>query len=99
MTREKEIEQYLKRRVEGMGGLCWKFVSPGTSGVPDRIVIYNGMICFVELKTEKGSEALLQEYRKAQLTKHGMRSYVIHSKLEVDILCTELSVGMYPDDI
>ncbi|MDV6239876.1 VRR-NUC domain-containing protein, partial [Trueperella bernardiae] len=36
---EHAIEQHLKKAVEAIGGLCWKFTSPGTAGVPDRICI------------------------------------------------------------
>ena len=35
---EKQIERYLKEEVQARGWLCWKLVSPGTTGVPDRIV-------------------------------------------------------------
>ncbi len=44
------IEQALKRSVEAAGGICWKLVSPGTAGVPDRICIHRGRVIFVELK-------------------------------------------------
>ncbi|HAT1138355.1 TPA: VRR-NUC domain-containing protein, partial [Corynebacterium striatum] len=30
---ERNIEQHLKQAVEAIGGLCWKFTSPGTAGV------------------------------------------------------------------
>ena len=37
--REKEIEQKLVDTVKKHGGICPKFVSPGFSGMPDRIVL------------------------------------------------------------
>ena len=37
--RESSIETHLVRMVRDRGGLCFKFVSPGNPGVPDRIVI------------------------------------------------------------
>ena len=40
--REREIEKYLVDRVKGMGGMALKFVSPGCTGVPDRLVILPG---------------------------------------------------------
>ena len=50
--RESEIEKYLVGQVRGMGGLALKFVSPGHSGVPDRIIILpGGVVGFLELKT------------------------------------------------
>ena len=36
--REKSIEEKLVAAVKVQGGVCWKFTSPGTAGVPDRIV-------------------------------------------------------------
>ena len=37
---EKEIEKILVTEVKKLGGKAYKFVSPGNSGVPDRIVIF-----------------------------------------------------------
>lgn len=39
---EKDIEARLKRGVERAGGLCLKWVSPGCTGVMDRIVLLPG---------------------------------------------------------
>lgn len=48
---EKDVEKYLRKMVRQAGGECLKWVSPGTVGVPDRIVIFpDGKIIFVELK-------------------------------------------------
>ena len=47
---EKCIEKHLVKGVKKLGGLCYKFVSPGTQGVPDRIIITaQGRIIFAEL--------------------------------------------------
>ena len=49
--RENEIEAKLVKAVKDVGGVCWKFTSPGTAGVPDRIVLMpSGRIGFVEVK-------------------------------------------------
>lgn len=34
--KERKIEEKLRKAVRQKGGLCWKFVSPGNAGVPDR---------------------------------------------------------------
>ena len=53
--KESYIESYLVRKVKEHGGLCYKFVSPGNPGVPDRLIITpTGKTIFVELKTEVG---------------------------------------------
>ncbi|MRI74088.1 VRR-NUC domain-containing protein [Enterococcus mundtii] len=50
MQIENDIEKYMVKQVKKIGGLCYKWVSPGTRGVPDRIVIYQRNIFLVELK-------------------------------------------------
>jgi hypothetical protein len=54
---EKEVEQKLRQRVESYGGKCLKWVCPGWSGVPDRIILLpRGRIFFVETKRPKGGK-------------------------------------------
>lgn len=49
--RERYIESKLCRLIKAKGGLALKFVSPGTVGVPDRLVLLpDGEVYFVELK-------------------------------------------------
>ena len=53
---EKEIERKLRKTVENLGGKCLKWVCPGWSGVPDRIILLpGGRIIFAELKRPRGS--------------------------------------------
>ena len=53
--REVEIEKKLTETVKRHGGRCLKWVCPGWSGVPDRIVLLPGAhIFFVELKRPRG---------------------------------------------
>lgn len=57
ITLEKDIEQKLRKMVEKHGGLCLKWVCPGWTGVPDRIVLLpGGRIIFVETKRPKGGK-------------------------------------------
>lgn len=59
--REKEIEKFLVDGVRKMGGVAFKFVSPGNAGVPDRLVVMpGGKVYFAELKTDKGTPTILQ---------------------------------------
>ena len=54
-TLEKEIAAKLRRKVERLGGWCLKWVCPGWSGVPDRIILLpGGKAIFAELKRPKG---------------------------------------------
>ena len=38
--RESEIEKILVYEVKKLGGIAYKWVSPGNDGVPDRIVVF-----------------------------------------------------------
>nr|DAN07635.1 MAG TPA: Nuclease [Caudoviricetes sp.] len=70
--RESSIESKLVRMVRERGGLCFKFVSPGNPGVPDRIVITPaGRTVYVELKTEVGRLAAIQKWQHEELRKRG----------------------------
>jgi len=81
--RESEIEKKLKQAVEAKGGQCWKFVSPGMSGVPDRICLLpGGRMVFVELKAPGETPRPLQLKRHAELRALGFRVLVIDSKGE-----------------
>ena len=49
--REKTIEKKLVQAVKSEGGMCPKLVSPGTDGMPDRMVLLpEARIGFVEVK-------------------------------------------------
>lgn len=70
--RESSIESKLVRMVRERGGLCFKFVSPGNPGAPDRIVITPaGRTVYVELKTEAGRLAAIQKWQHEELRKRG----------------------------
>lgn len=70
--KESQIEAKLVRMVRNQGGLCFKFVSPGNPGVPDRLIILpGGRVVFVELKTEIGRLANIQKWQLAEMQKRG----------------------------
>ena len=90
---EKEIENYLVRKIKIKKGIAYKFTSPGNSGVPDRLCLLpNGKIFFVELKSPGKKPRALQVNQIRKLTNLGQRVYVVDSKEMVDgVLETELS--------
>lgn len=86
---EKEIERKLKTLVEGrLGGLCLKWVCPGWSGVPDRILLLpGGRIYFVELKRPKGSKVSpLQTWWKRRLEDLGFTVWYIYEVEQLEHL-------------
>lgn len=84
MKREATLEYRLVKKVEAAGGLCWKFTSPGTPGVPDRICILpDGAVVFVEMKAEWGRLSHIQEYRREQLLSRGADIRVVKGEAEL----------------
>ncbi|MCB2300378.1 VRR-NUC domain-containing protein [Clostridium tagluense] len=65
--KEAVNEKRLIKEIEKIGGKALKFVSPGMTGVPDRIVLLpHGKIIFVELKAPGEKPSPMQKYRSKQ---------------------------------
>ena len=87
IVREKEIETALVKAAKKRNGLALKFVSPGLSGVPDRLVLLpDGKCGFIELKAPGKKMRLLQEKRKRQLEALGFLVFCLDSKEEVEVI-------------
>ena len=85
--REKEVEQYLVKKVKEIGGKAFKFVSPGNAGVPDRMVcLPGGRIFFVELKAPGGKTTALQDLQIKKLYDLGFNVMVTDNKETIDRL-------------
>lgn len=82
--KESDIEKKLVQGVKAVGGRAYKFVSPGNSGVPDRLVaLPGGRIEFVELKTETGRLSKLQQHQIRQLNALGCATYTLYGMDDV----------------
>ena len=89
--REKIIEEKLTKAVKQNGGVCWKFTSPGTAGVPDRIVLMpGGRIAFVEVKAPGEKMRALQIRRKQQLERVGFSVYCLDSLEQIRPILDEV---------
>lgn len=71
---EKDIEKKVRLRVEDLGGIMYKFVSPGNRGVPDRIVLLPDA-CFglIEFKRLGRVPDPLQEWQIKRIRKLGFQ--------------------------
>lgn len=85
---ERDVEQGLRRMVEQQGGLCLKWICPGWSGVPDRIILLPGArILFVETKRPNGGRASkLQRWWADRLHALGFEHYWVHTKDDIHAL-------------
>lgn len=88
---EKQIETKLRDKAKKLGGKAYKFVSPGNSGVPDRIVVLPGRkIGFAELKAPGKTTRKTQELQIKFLKGLGFLVGVIDSCEGVDNFLKEL---------
>lgn len=62
--KESYLEGKLVQGIKALGGIAYKFVSPGNNGVPDRVVILpGGKVFFIELKTDEGRLSTMQKHQ------------------------------------
>ena len=89
--REKQIENKLATETKKLGGIALKFVSPSFDGMPDRLVLIpDGHIAFVELKTPGKKPRPLQLSRHRLLRSLGFRVYVIDSVEQIGGMLDEV---------
>ena len=89
--KESTIEARLVKLVRERGGLCYKFVSPGNPGVPDRIVITpEGRTIYVELKTEVGRLANIQKWQLGEMKSRGVDVRVLKGLAQVKAFVEEV---------
>ena len=90
--REKTIEQKLVQAVKAKGGIAPKFVSPGFSGVPDRLILLpDGKCGFVEVKTPGRKPRPLQESRIRLLRRLGFKVYVLGGAEQIGGILDEIN--------
>ena len=79
--REREIEAKLVEIVAKYGGNCLKWVCPGWTGVPDRIILLpGGGVLFVETKRPKGGKlSPMQKWWERRLIALGMDYWIVRN--------------------
>lgn len=94
---EKDIEKKLRQAVENRGGRCLKWVCPGWSGVPDRIILMPyGRIFFVETKRPKGGTlSALQRKWREWLTDLGFSCWVVWNENDLAAFLQQVEAANY----
>ena len=83
-VRERHVEELLCREVRNIGGIAFKFVSPGIIGVPDRLVLIpGGVASFVELKAPGKKPRGMQRVVMRRLYHMGARVATIDNVMTV----------------
>lgn len=90
---EKDVEAYLCRKVKALGGECYKWASMNVRGVPDRIVVINATVWFVEVKKDRQSPLTkLQKHFFDRMFELGIRNAkVVRGKDGVDEWLAEIN--------
>jgi len=90
MAEESKIEKLLVKKIESIGGLCWKFTS-SVVGVPDRLcLLHKGRCLFVEVKAPGKQLRPIQIKRKKQIEELGFKVFVLDSKERVEEVINEI---------
>ena len=90
-TREKIIEQKFVSAVKAHGGIAPKFVSPGFSGMPDRLLLMpGGRFAFVEVKAPGEKPRPLQLARHRLLRRLGFKVYVLDDAVHIENIISEI---------
>ena len=85
--KEKDIEKYLRDEIKKVGGIAYKFVSPGNSGVPDRLVLLPRRCSFfVELKAPGKKTRAVQDRQIRKIRNLDFTVLIIDSKKQIDDL-------------
>lgn len=88
--REKQIEEKLRQAIKAMGGIAYKFTSPGNIGVPDRIILLpGGRVWFVELKTDTGRMTANQERQTQRILETGANACTLYGMDGVNAFLAE----------
>lgn len=88
---EKNIEKKLVNSVKAIGGLALKFVSPGTNGVPDRIILIAcGKIAFVEVKSKGEKPRAVQLRMIKKIRDLGFKVYVLDDEKDIGGILDEI---------
>jgi len=89
---EKDVERRLVGGIKRLGGQAVKFVSPASAGWPDRLILLpDGKVMFIELKTSTGKLSELQKYRLKVLGDLGFDARVLYGHDEVKGFLDEIA--------
>jgi len=95
-TTEKDIEQYLCRKIKALHGIAYKFSSPARRSVPDRLcVMPKGILAFIEVK-RPGQKPTAAQLREIQLLQSmGYLANYVDSYEAIDLVIKNLKEEIF----
>lgn len=91
---ERYIENRLRTKVKCLGGLAIKINCPWFVGMPDRLILGNGKVWFVELKAPGKKPSKMQLMCHKYLLKLGFKVWVIDSPEQLKIFIHDFTKAM-----
>ena len=89
--KESELQTKIKDRLTKHGWLVVKLISTSWNGIPDLLCMRKGVAMMLEVKTDKGVVAPLQEHRIKTLNSIGIHSRVVRCLEDIDVYCYKTS--------
>lgn len=83
--KESEIQSKIRDKLTKSGWLVIKLEKTSWNGIPDLMCIRKGNVIFLEVKTESGIIAPLQEHRIKTLNAIGCFARVVRCVEDVDV--------------
>ena len=80
---EQQIQTKIKTKLQERGWYVTKLIKTSTNGIPDLLAIKYGKAMFIEVKTERGKLAPLQQLRIDELRNAGA-IVKVWSNFEID---------------
>lgn len=94
--KECVIERRLVAGIKRLGGLCIKLDASTCIGIPDRLVVCNGVTALVELKRPRGGRISgAQKMLHKMLAVNGQPVYILSTTEAVDLFLIEVENGTY----
>ena len=75
---EAQIQSKIIDRYEKDGYMVVKLIQTSKNGIPDLLLLKDGIASFIEVKTEAGRLSELQKFRIKQLEEKGFKVEVVN---------------------
>ncbi len=83
--KESQLQTKVKDLLTKHGWLVIKLIQTNLNGIPDLLCIRKGYCMFLEIKTEEGVVAPLQEHRMKTLNAYGVHARVVRRIEDIDV--------------